>query len=143
MDNIFEKAASFRDAVSFYWARAQGFVATKIGKAALALLVLVAVAAYAHHRGAESVSAEQTPQVEQLKKQLAAAEAAKPEIAAPNFDQEHGDAGMAARLSESEEANKNLAKKVADYEKQLAHRRAKAGSFVLSPADARGLSNIR
>jgi hypothetical protein len=144
LDNIFEKAASFRDVVSFYWVKAQGLVATKTGKAVLALLVLVAVAAYAHHRGAESASAELTSQVEQLKQKLADAEAApKPEIAPPNFEQEHADADLASRLTESEEAKKTLEKKVADYEKRLAHPRAKAGSFILSPADARGLSNIK
>ena len=41
MDNVFEKAASIRDVVFFYWAKAQGLVATKIGKAVLALPMLV------------------------------------------------------------------------------------------------------
>ena len=145
MDNLFDKAAAFRAAVSLYWAKAQEFIATKTGKAVLALLVVGAIAGYAHHRGAVSASEKLTVQIEQLKKQLADALAVpKPEATPPNFEQEHNDADLSARLSESKEAQKALEKKVADYEKQLAHRRpAKAGSFVLSPADARGLSNIR
>jgi len=144
LDNILDKAAAFRAAVSLYWAKAQGFVATKTGNAVVALLVVGAVAGYAHHLGAESASAKLTVQVEQLKKQLTDAQAApKPEAAPPNFEQEHADADLSARLSESEEAKKVLEKKVADYEKQLAQGPAKAGGFILSPADARGLSNIK
>ncbi|MDB5610674.1 MAG: hypothetical protein JWP25_7574 [Bradyrhizobium sp.] len=144
MDSILDKAAACRAAVSLYWAKAQGFVATTTGKAVVALLVVGALAGYAHHLGAESASAKLTVQVEQLKKQLADAQAAqKPEVAPPNFEQEHADADLSARLSESEEAKKVLEKKVADYEKQLAQGPAKAGGFILSPADARGLSNIK
>jgi hypothetical protein len=148
LDNIFAKAASFREAVTFYWARAQGFVATKIGKVVLALLVVGAIAGYAHHLGAVSVADELNPQIEQLKRQLADAEAApQPEVAPPNFEQEHADADLAERLAKTEEAKKTLEQKVADYEKQLAKRPAKAGGkaggFILSPADARSLSNIK
>lgn len=145
MDNIFEKSAFIREVVSFYWAKAQGLVATKIGKVVLALLVIGAIAFYSHHRGAVGAAKPLNAQIEQLKKQLADAHA-QPEIAPPNFEQEHADADLAARLSKTEEAKKTLEQKVADYEKQLAHRPAKgrgAGGFVLSPADARRLSNIK
>jgi hypothetical protein len=146
LDKIVETAASMRNVAAFYWAKAQGVLSTKIGKAALALLVLAVIAAYAHHRGTVSASAKLTVQVEQLKRQLAQvpAPAPAPECASsPNFEQEHGDADLASRLAESEEAKKTLEKKVADYEKQLAQSPAKAGRHILSPADARRLSNIK
>ncbi|WFU52329.1 hypothetical protein QA639_21725 [Bradyrhizobium pachyrhizi] len=122
---------------------AQAFFATKYGKALAALLLLGAIIAYAHHRGVESTSAKFTAQVQQLKQQLADA-AATPAPVSPQCREEQGaEAGTAERLKQAETAKAALEKKVKDYEKQLGHRPAKAGGFVLSPADARSLQNIR
>lgn len=155
-----EKAAALREAVTYYWAKAHGFFTSTIGKAATVLLVLAVVAGYAHHRGAAGKS-DLKAQVEQLKKQLAEADAKpapQPEIPYwqcngpketrhPKCPDDSAADRRADELNnklyESEEAKANLEKKVKDYEKQLAHRPAKGGTHVLSPADARSLSNIR
>ncbi|BBB99806.1 hypothetical protein [Bradyrhizobium elkanii] len=121
------------------WAKAKAIFATKIGKALAALLILAAIISYTHHRGVVSTSAKFTAQVEQLKQQLADA-SAKP---APVCLDQEPDAGTAERLKQAETAKAALEKKVKDYEKQLGRRPAKAGGFILSPADARSLQNIR
>ena len=139
-----EKAAAVRAAVTFYWAKAQGLLAGWKGKAIAALLVLAVVAGYAHHLGAAGKS-DLKAQVEQLKKQLADAEA-KP---APQLDNSATEQAnrraddLAAQLDQSRDAKAKLEKKVKDYETQLARRPAKRGAFTLSPADARSLSNIK
>jgi uncharacterized protein HemX len=120
--------------------KAKAFFATTAGRAVAALLVAVAIVAYAHHRGVVTTAAKFTAQVEQLRKQLADAEA-KP---APEIRRdEEAEADMADRLKRAETAKATLEKKVKDYETQLARRPAKAGAFTLSPADARSLSNIK
>jgi septal ring factor EnvC (AmiA/AmiB activator) len=120
--------------------KARGFFASAAGKTVAVLLVLAAIVGYAHHRGVVSATAKLTTQIEQLRKQLADAEA-KP---APEIRRdEETDADLADRLKQAETAKANLEKKVSDYEKQLARRPAKAGAFTLSPADARSLSNIK
>lgn len=154
-----EKAAAIRDTVTFYWAKAQGLFTGWKGKAIAALLVLAVVFGYAHHLGAAGKS-DLKAQVKQLKEQLAEAQAKpapQPEIpywqcngpketrhpqcqddsAADRADQ------LASQLAESETAKAKLEKKVKDYEAQLARRPAKSGGHLLSPADARSLSNIR
>ena len=137
--------------------KAKAILATKYGKALVALLALAAVIAYAHHRGVVSTAAKFTAQVEQLKQQLADAQAkpaTAPEIPYwecngpketrhPNCRDEDAEADMAGRLKQAETANATLQKKVKDYETQLARRPAKGGTFTLSPADARSLSNIK
>jgi hypothetical protein len=155
-----EKAAALRVTVTFYWAKAQGLFTGWKGKAIVALLILASVAGYAHHLGAAGKS-DLKAQVKQLKEQLAAAEAKpapQPEIPywqcngpketrhprCPDdsaADQRADE--LKAQLAESETAKAKLEKKVKDYEKQLAHRPAKGGSHILSPADARSLSDIR
>jgi hypothetical protein len=135
--------------------KAKAFFATTAGRALIALSVLVAIIAYAHHRGVVSTSAKFTAQVEQLKQQLADAQA-KPapeipywecngpkETRHPNCRDEDAEADTADRLKQAETAKAALEKKVKDYEAQLARRPAKGGSFALSPADARSLSNIK
>ncbi|WP_334437160.1 hypothetical protein [Bradyrhizobium sp. AZCC 1610] len=138
MDNILEKIAAYRAAVSRYVKAGREFIATTFGKATVALLILVSVAAYAHHRGSVRAEGRLTPQIAELQKKLADAEARLPLVveAAP-------DTNLADRLAASEDAKAKLQKKVADYETQLARRPAKAGAFTLSPADARSLSNIK
>lgn len=135
--------------------KAKAFLATKAGRALVALLVFGGIIAYAHHRGAVSASAKLSAQVEQLKQQLADAQARPaPEIPYwqcnglketrhPNCRDDDADAAMAERLKQAETAKANLEKKVKDYEKQLARQPAKVGAFTLSPADARSLSNIK
>jgi hypothetical protein len=135
--------------------KAKAFFATKAGRAIVALSILAAIIAYAHHRGVVSTSAKFTAQVEQLKQQLADAQA-KPapeipywecngpkETRHPNCRDEDAEADKADRLKRAESANAALEKKVKDYETQLARRPAKGGAFTLSPADARSLQNIR
>lgn len=135
--------------------KAKAFFATKAGRALVALLVLAAIIAYAHHRGVVSTAAKFTAQVEQLKTELAAAQS-KPapeipywecngpkETRHPNCRDEDAEADQVSRLKQAESANAALQKKVKDYETQLARRPAKAGGFALSPADARSLSNIK
>jgi hypothetical protein len=151
-----EKAAAVRAAVTYYWVRAQQLFSGTKGKVIVALLVLAVVAGYAHHRGAAGKS-ELKAEVTLLKKQLADAEAnpaPQPEIPYwqcngpketrhPQCRDEDAEADAADRLSKAETAKANLEKKVKDYEAQLARRPAKGGSHILSPADARSLSNIR
>ncbi|MGX9944843.1 hypothetical protein ACTG4Q_20475 [Bradyrhizobium denitrificans] len=154
-----EKAAAVRAAVTLYWAKAHELAESKAIRALAAMLVVLAIAGYAHQLGAEGKS-DLKAQVAQLKQQLAAAEAKpayQPEIpywqcngpkqtrhphcldesAADRADQ------LAGRLAQSEAAKAKLEKKVKDYETQLARRPAKAGTFTLSPADTRSLQNIR
>jgi hypothetical protein len=119
-------------------------LATKTGRAVVALLVATAVIAYAHHRGESGAEAKAGAEIEQLKKQLAA----KPEVIPAPAKCEApiegpADADLARRLQEAETAKNKLEKKVSDYEKQLARKPAKAGGFALSPADARSLSNVQ
>jgi hypothetical protein len=156
LDNITEKAAAVRAAATYYWVKTQQFFTGTRGKVIVALLVLAVVAGYAHHRGAAGKS-ELSAEVAVLKKQLADAEAKpapQPEIPYwqcngpketrhPQCRDEDAEADVADRLKQAETAKANLEKKVKDYETQLARRPAKAGSFTLSPADARSLSNIR
>lgn len=136
--------------------KAKAFFATTAGRALVALAILAGIIAYAHHRGVVSTTAKFTAQVEQLKQQLADAQA-KPvqqeppywecngpkETRHPNCRDEGAEADAAGKLKQAETANAALQKKVKDYETQLAHRPAKGGSFALSPADARSLQNIR
>lgn len=150
-----QRAAAFKAAVANYWAKAHSFFTSAIGKAVMALLVVGVVAGYAHHRGA-SGKAELAAQVEQLKQQLAEAKAqpapkqetpywqcnGPKDTRHPQCPDESADE-LQSRLAESEKAKATLQQKVKDYEKQLAKHRGKGGSFVLSPADARGLSNIK
>jgi hypothetical protein len=138
LDKIIATIVGLKPTVSRLYEKARDFIATGAGKAVVAFLVLGAIVAYAHHRGSESATAKLTPQIEQLKKQLADAEA-KPH---PQPVIVPADPELAGRLADSEEAKAKLQKKVTDYEKQLARRPAKAGAFILSPADARSLSNI-
>lgn len=155
MDNIFEKAIAFRAAITNYWAKTKAFFANKAVRVGLALAVVAVIAAYAHHRGAEG-KADLRVQVELLTKQLADAQSRPtPQPAIPYWqcngpkDTRHPqcpDSGadeLKSKLAESEKAKAKLQKKVSDYEKQLAKHRGKGGSFVLSPSDARSLSNIR
>lgn len=137
--------------------KAREFFATTAGRALIALSVLAAIIAYAHHRGVVSTAAKFTAQVEQLKQQLADAKAqpaTAPEIPYwecngpketrhPNCRDEDAEADVAGRLKQAETANATLQKKVKDYETQLGRRPAKGGGFALSPADARSLQNIR
>lgn len=115
------------------WAKewAQAFIATKTGKVIAALLVVAALVGYAHHRGVVSTLDRLSMQ------EPASCPVADPiQTPAPAED-------LAEKLSASEQEKARLQKKVSDYEKQLAKHRGKGGSFVLSPADARGLSNIK
>lgn len=143
MDNLINKIAVLRAAVSRYVEAAREFIASTKGKVILAAVLLAAVAAYAHHHGSAG-KAELKAQVAALQKQLATVECPAVTVREPIEDTESRQRAdeLADRLSESEAAKARLQKKVSDYEKQLARKPAKAGSFVLSPADARGLSNI-
>ncbi|WP_316207375.1 primosomal replication protein PriC [Bradyrhizobium sp. SZCCHNR3118] len=123
--------------------KAKAIVSAMGIKAIAVLVLLVASIAYAHHRGVASTTDKFTAQVEVLKRQLAEAEAKPAPAPLPPQHDEQAEAQLADRLKQAETAKAALEKKVKDYEKQLAHRPAKAGGFALSPADARSLSNIR
>lgn len=145
MDKVFERAAALREAVTFYWVKAQGMLTGKTAKISAVLLILAAVAGSAFYLGADGKT-ELKAQVRQLREDLAQAdERPAPQCPAPldtsAADQRAGE--LQDRLDESEAAKAKLQKKVKDYETQLARRHAKGGGFVLSPADARSLSNIR
>ncbi|TYO65548.1 hypothetical protein FXV83_16585 [Bradyrhizobium hipponense] len=158
MDNLTNKAAVLWAAVQLRWAQARELAATK-GKAILAALVVLTVFGFAFHLGGKG-KPELKAEVVELKQQLAderSKPAPQPEIpvwqcngpketrhpqcpdegAADRADQ------LAGQHAESEAAKAKLEKKVKDYETQLARRPAKAGTFTLSPADARSLQNIR
>jgi hypothetical protein len=154
-----EKAAAVRAAAIYYWVKAQQWFTGTKGKVIVALVVLAIVAGYAHHLGAAGKS-DLKAQVRQLKEDLAQADeravkpAPQPEIPYwqcngpketrhPQCRDEDAEADTADRLRKAETAKANLEKKVKDYETQLARRPAKGGSHILSPADARSLSNIR
>ncbi|WP_029083396.1 hypothetical protein [Bradyrhizobium sp. th.b2] len=157
------RAAAFREAVTFYWAKAQGMLTNWKVKVIAALIILVVTAGYAYHLG-EAGKSDLQAQVRQLKEDLAQADersVPQPEIpywqcngpketrhpqcpddsAADEANQREDE--LKKQLSESEAAKANLQKKVKDYETQLARRHAKGRGLVLSPADARSLSNIR
>jgi negative regulator of sigma E activity len=151
-----EKAAAVRAAAIYYWVKAQQWFTGTKGKVIAALVILAVVAGYAHHKGAAGKS-ELSAEIVLLKKQLAdavAKPAPQPEIPYwqcngpketrhPQCRDEDAEADTADRLSKAETAKANLEKKVKDYETQLARRPAKGGGHILSPADARSLSNIR
>jgi capsule polysaccharide export protein KpsE/RkpR len=145
LDNLINKIAVLRAAVSRYVEAAREFIASTNGKVILAAVLLVAVAAYAHHHDSAGKAELKAQVVAALQKQLATVECPTVTVREPIEDTESKQraAELADRLSESEAAKARLQKKVSDYEKQLARKPAKAGSFVLSPADARGLSNVK
>lgn len=124
---------------------AWGFIQTKRGKIAIAVLVVIAVAAVALHRGVKPA-----PKIEERAAPVSCPAASEPMVIIKP-DTESLEAAESAkqradeltdRLNESEAAKDRLQQKVRDYEKQLA-KRPKARALVLSPADARSLSNIR
>jgi uncharacterized protein YlxW (UPF0749 family) len=101
------------------------------------LLLLAAVAGYAHHRGVVST-------LERLSMQepVSCPVADPTTVTVPDEDSKRRADDLADQLRTSEQAKEKLKKKVEDYEKRL-DKRGKGRGFVLSPADARGLSNIR
>jgi hypothetical protein len=145
LDNIIAKIVGLKPTVSQYVQTAREFVATKTGKAVVTAVVLLAIVAYAHHRGAVSTEERLTPKIEELQTKLSEVECPTVTVREPIDDTEskRRASELADRLSESEAAKARLQKKVSDYEKQLAKRPAKAGAFTLSPADAGSLSNIK
>ncbi|WP_316196556.1 hypothetical protein [Bradyrhizobium sp. SZCCHNS3053] len=153
-----QKVAALRAAASLYWAQARQLASTK-GKAIAAALAMLIVFAFAFHIGAKG-KIELKVEIAELKKQLTDEQSkpAQPEI--PYWqcngpketrhpkcpDDSAADTAyeeLQQQLAQSEAAKAKLEKKVKDYETQLARRPAKAGACILSPADARSLSNIR
>ncbi|SDK39644.1 hypothetical protein [Bradyrhizobium ottawaense] len=143
MDNIVNKIAVLCAAVTGYAQAARDFVASTKGKVILAVVLLAVVAAFAHHSGASDKS-DLKAQVADLQKQISTFKCPAVTVREPIEDVESKRRAdqLAERLSESEAAKARLQQKVTDYEKQLAQRR-KAGALILSPADARSLSNIQ
>lgn len=137
MDKINETIAALRAAASLCLEKARKFIATVFGKAAVAVLLALAIAGYAHHRGVVST-------LDRLSMQEPAfCPAAEPApVPVQDEDSKRRAEDLADQLRTSEQAKEKLRKKVEDYEKRL-EKRGKGRDFTLSPADARGLSDIR
>jgi hypothetical protein len=138
LDKINEKIAALQAATSQYLKKGREFIATAFGKAAVAVLLALAIAGYAHHRGVVST-------LDRLSMQEPAFCPAAEPAPAPVVEDDEGKrrvSDLADQLRASEQAKEKLKKKVEDYEKRL-EKRGKGRDFTLSPADARGLSNIR
>jgi hypothetical protein len=134
LDKINEKIAALRAAASQWLKKGREFIATAFGKTAVAAL---AIAGYAHHRGVVSTLDRLSMQ------EPASCPAAEPApVPVQNEDSKRRAEDLADQLRASEQAKAKLKKKVEDYEKRL-EKRGKGRDFTLSPADARGLSDIR
>jgi septal ring factor EnvC (AmiA/AmiB activator) len=126
---------------------AWGFATSTKGKVVIGVVLVAIFLAWVFHRGGERAETRQQPQIEQLKKKLD--DANHRLVPACDIDgNQANDANqraddLASQLAATKTAKSQLEKKVSDYEKQLAKKPGKSGSFVLSPADARSLSNIR
>jgi hypothetical protein len=127
---------NLKNYLAWAWEMAKAFIPTKAGKVTVALLAFLAIVGYAHHRGVVSTTERLSIQ------EPASCPPAEPiQVPVPVVDDSRAN-DLAAKLSKSEQERELLQRKVSDYEKQRA-KRGKAGALILSPDDARSLSNIR
>ncbi|ARQ95323.1 hypothetical protein [Bradyrhizobium phage BDU-MI-1] len=124
LDNIKAKLTWIKELV-------QAYLTANTKKIIAILLALFAVLAIGHHLGTKHT-------LQRLAMQEPVVCPVADPVQVPVEDPE-----LKEKLSKSEQEKARLQRKVSDYEKQLAKHRGKGGSFILSPADARGLSNIR